>query len=475
MRSKSIEKTRGGGSHSTAVQAGALAGPSSSSSYDCHVLQVGNLASGLEAATGRRKNKDIRLEDILMEPSCEDATPIRERAVGSSRVVDGVDVSPALSEITVGIKRKNPMRLTSSSEEEREMGGRIDSEEEASEYMEMTRLLDRVIGHFELIEEARKTCGNLKGEVSGKMKKNTAKGKNALQLLRRKILKTGEGKEESREIQEMRQELHKMENRNRWLEESNKTQASEIRRLKKAAVEGTPAKIRAAPVRVVDAPQATGSALEVTGKLEERITLLIQRLSEEVGEIRAHLGMDRREETLSVAAKKVRVAGDVQPTAGTPNSFVEVVKRGRKEKRVEEITSGKTTGLGRELAGRKENAGSLPVVRTPKKANKGPREEAVVSVTVTEEGGSYKDALLRAREVVNIKDMGVEGMRCRRGATGAYLFEIKGPGSRQKARSIAEALKNKVTGVKVGVPVRTGTFKVCGLDPGTTAREIRED
>ncbi|KAI4474517.1 hypothetical protein M0802_015574 [Mischocyttarus mexicanus] len=148
-----------------------------------------------------------------------------------------------------------------------------------------------------------------------------------------------------------------------------------------------------------------------------------------------------------VAAKKVRVAGDVRPTAGTPNSFVEVVKRGRKEKRVEETTSGKTTGLGRELANRKENAGSLPVVRTPKKANTGPREKAVVSVTVTEEGGSYKDALLRARE-------------------------IKGPGSRQKARSIAEALKNKVTGVRVGVPVRTGTFKVCGLDPGTTAREI---
>ncbi|KAI4480020.1 hypothetical protein M0802_014294 [Mischocyttarus mexicanus] len=116
----------------------------------------------------------------------------------------------------------------------------------------------------------------------------------------------------------------------------------------------------------------------------------------------------------------------------------------------------------------------MPVARNPKKVNKDPREEAFVSVTIMEGGGSYKDALLKAREAINLKDIEVDGMRCRRRATGAYLFEIKGPGSRQKARSIAEVLKTKVTGVKVGVSVRTGHFKVCGLNPGTTIEEIKK-
>ncbi|KAI4480023.1 hypothetical protein M0802_014297 [Mischocyttarus mexicanus] len=316
MSSKKVENLRSGGSHSTAMQAGALAGRSSSSSYDCHVLKVGNLVSGLDIAPGRRRIKDIRLEDILTKSDQRNSSPFSEQAAGNSKAVTMRDVSPASTEVSLGKKKKNSMRLTSSFKEEWEINARIDSEEEVSEYMEMTRLLDRVIGHFESIEEARKTCGNLKGEMR-RMKKNAIKENNVLQLIRRKILKTEGVNKESEEIKNMKHELRKIESRNRLLEEANKAQANELKKLRKGAVEVKPAETKAAPLRVVDVPQTTASSSEATDQLEGKLTSLIQKLSEKVGEIKAHLGLGKRKETLPVAVKRVRATENVQPTVKT--------------------------------------------------------------------------------------------------------------------------------------------------------------
>ncbi|KAI4480970.1 hypothetical protein M0802_014089 [Mischocyttarus mexicanus] len=92
------------------------------------------------------------------------------------------------------------------------------------------------------------------------------------------------------------------------------------------------------------------------------------------------------------------------------------------------------------------------------------REEAVVSVTCAE-GVSYRDALMKAREKINLKDIGVDAFKIRTGVTGSFIFKLKGAECKGKATKFAEALNKALPEAKVALPKRTGELVVCGLFP----------
>ncbi|KAI4474490.1 hypothetical protein M0802_015583 [Mischocyttarus mexicanus] len=98
-------------------------------------------------------------------------------------------------------------------------------------------------------------------------------------------------------------------------------------------------------------------------------------------------------------------------------------------------------------------------------------EEAVDSVTCAE-GFFYRDALLKAREKINLKDLGVDAFKIRRGVTGSFIFKLKGAECRRIATRFAEALNKAIPEAKVALPKRTGELVLCGLDAGVTKYEI---
>ncbi|KAI4473963.1 hypothetical protein M0804_015081 [Polistes exclamans] len=100
------------------------------------------------------------------------------------------------------------------------------------------------------------------------------------------------------------------------------------------------------------------------------------------------------------------------------------------------------------------------------------RETAAVSL-VCKEAATYRDALVKARETINLKELGLETMTVRRGLTGAFIWSITGKKAAAKADRFAEALKRTVPEAKVSRPLGTGTIRLVGMDPGLNATIIR--
>ncbi|KAI4475767.1 hypothetical protein M0804_014083 [Polistes exclamans] len=114
-----------------------------------------------------------------------------------------------------------------------------------------------------------------------------------------------------------------------------------------------------------------------------------------------------------------------------------------------------------------------PRKKTQKRNRKGRvRETAAVSL-VCKKGATYQDALVKARESINLKELGFETMTVRRELTGAFIWSIKGKEAAAKADRVAEALKKTVPEAKVSRLQRMGTVGLVGMDPGLNATIVR--
>ncbi|XP_014614539.1 PREDICTED: uncharacterized protein LOC106792583 [Polistes canadensis] len=100
-----------------------------------------------------------------------------------------------------------------------------------------------------------------------------------------------------------------------------------------------------------------------------------------------------------------------------------------------------------------------------------PREEAVVSVTCRERA-SYKGVLVKTSEIVNLKEVGIDGFRIHRRVTGAFILELRGGKARGKAEKLARALGLVLLEAKVSLPTRIRDFLLCGLDARVTRGEV---
>ncbi|XP_049869424.1 uncharacterized protein LOC126369171 [Pectinophora gossypiella] len=106
-----------------------------------------------------------------------------------------------------------------------------------------------------------------------------------------------------------------------------------------------------------------------------------------------------------------------------------------------------------------------------------PPRSAVVTLTLRPEtiaeGVTYAQVLTRAKMGVNLKQLGIDGLRFRLAATGARVLEIPGKESADKAELLAAKLKEVLPDtVKVACPVRCTDVVVSGLDDSATAESI---
>lgn len=106
------------------------------------------------------------------------------------------------------------------------------------------------------------------------------------------------------------------------------------------------------------------------------------------------------------------------------------------------------------------------------KARKAPRTAAV---TITCPEGQYAETISLARQKINLSELGIEGVRARKAATGALVYEIPGEGKKEKAdlfaRKLQEVLQDR-EGVRVARPSKKGELRVRGLDESATKEEV---
>jgi len=69
---------------------------------------------------------------------------------------------------------------------------------------------------------------------------------------------------------------------------------------------------------------------------------------------------------------------------------------------------------------------------------------AAVSIKANADGLSYADIIKRARESVNLKDLGITNPRMRRAANGSVIIEIAGPEGAIKADTLASRLREVI-------------------------------
>ncbi|KAI4485713.1 hypothetical protein M0802_012574 [Mischocyttarus mexicanus] len=92
------------------------------------------------------------------------------------------------------------------------------------------------------------------------------------------------------------------------------------------------------------------------------------------------------------------------------------------------------------------------------------RKEAAVAITCQGDM-TYQDALVKLREKVEVSSLGLDGMKCRRGATGSYIYRIRGSQADEKAAKLVAAISTTVPGVRASCPRRFGELRIFALMP----------
>ncbi|XP_041985146.1 uncharacterized protein LOC121737557 [Aricia agestis] len=118
-----------------------------------------------------------------------------------------------------------------------------------------------------------------------------------------------------------------------------------------------------------------------------------------------------------------------------------------------------------------------PTRRPRRRRNAAPTAAAVV-VTLqhdaVERGANYKDVIERARQQINLADLGLtEGVRCRQAATGARIMELPSTATSEMADRFAEKLRGVLAGIaRVARPVKCSDVRISGLDDSVTKEDV---
>ncbi|KAI4475330.1 hypothetical protein M0802_015203 [Mischocyttarus mexicanus] len=468
------------GIHSAAVQDGVLTGHSSSTTLDCQSTTVGNLAF-LELRVGSVW--------IRMGQSSISATERSLSLMESSRPSDqGVSI-------------------------------------------DYGRIIDKIRKFLDTVESDRKKSSSLKGSVSGSMKRCLADASKSLQLLdeRHRSGRTDPSAEER--ANSLRGELVALEDRNAALQQ-------EIARLKAAArkneekkqvkddkmessacydrgVVAEKTKNKCAIVSSVDLPKRLVRVREAEplsiAQLNEGFRQLTYIVSDLVGCLKAR---GETEVTVAPSTGSGSCGGkSIRAGNGGEEGFMTVTRRKdrkkeNKEKLPEEEARRKQRAREKKRRKRKrrqekrlaerqdalrKSGGpppTLPLVvgrRVDQESVRGVgpvkagakvvmgrmRKEAAVAITCQGDM-TYRDALVKLREKVDVSSLGLDGMKCRRGATGSYIYRIRGSQADEKAAKLVAAISTAVPGVRASCPRRFGELRIFGLDASASGTEIRD-
>ncbi|XP_049873497.1 uncharacterized protein LOC126372038 [Pectinophora gossypiella] len=172
-----------------------------------------------------------------------------------------------------------------------------------------------------------------------------------------------------------------------------------------------------------------------------------------------------------------------QPTVETWSEVVKKGKKGKKARKANATSAAQTTSSQPPAShvGTTRPLGKVkPTTSGGKRKEKAllrPPRSAAVTLTLrpeaTDGGLTYAQVLTKARLGVDLKQLGIDGLRFRMAATGARVLEIPGKESGEKAELLAAKLKEVLPDtVRVARPVRCTDVVVSGLDDSATAESI---
>lgn len=113
-----------------------------------------------------------------------------------------------------------------------------------------------------------------------------------------------------------------------------------------------------------------------------------------------------------------------------------------------------------------------PSYRGPLRIRK-PLSNAVVSIKLEDSSLTYADILKRAREKINIKELGISNPKFRKMANGGILLELSGSEGHARAEALADCLRREVgSQAKITRPTKFGELRISGMDYSVTPDEL---
>jgi len=99
--------------------------------------------------------------------------------------------------------------------------------------------------------------------------------------------------------------------------------------------------------------------------------------------------------------------------------------------------------------------------------------KAAVAIKVISDNLSYSDVMKKAKEKINLNELGISNLNSRRAANGSVLIEIPGPEGHIKADTLANHLRNIIgDSAVVSRPVVRADLRIVGFDESVIKDEV---
>ncbi|KAI4473170.1 hypothetical protein M0804_015457 [Polistes exclamans] len=356
--------------------------------------------------------------------------------------------------------------------------------------LETGRLIEKIMENIAKAEVKRKTCGNIKGEVPGKMKSCYLEiMRVARELQARNRVNCGSDIQES--LQQLRAEAKATNKRLKQLEEECvrlrrdiKRKDAIIEKVSRGEVKNVPVKVAANQVRSFAEERLVAARKEeefdnkTMGKVLTELSRSVIQIQQELRDFKTGQG------SYAQVAARPRVAPS--PPMTTPlitvpdgDGFIEVRRKKRtatpaggpqptRDVRKDDPPGRLRVGGGGPSAGPQQNKKK----KKKKKKTRRIRETAAVSLTCAE-GASYLEALKKLETGVNLGEIGAKGLSYKRGLTGSFIWQVRGKDANVRADRPAQAMKGALPEAKIARPQRTSTIELVGIYPTTTLTAIR--
>ncbi|KAI4476943.1 hypothetical protein M0804_013123 [Polistes exclamans] len=331
--------------------------------------------------------------------------------------------------------------------------------------IETGRLIEMVKDYTLEAETERKRCGNIKGDVSGHMRKCH---NDVLQIVRVLGDRLGTvGKDSVPDaVAQLRAE-------NKLIMERNKFLIEEVARLKRKMKRKDVPPRNSAPAESVIAVSAASASTSGVIKIGNAVNKPGQR---SVGEER--LAAAREEESMdlraianlirSLARSQVKMQQDLDSLMVPAGIDVIPV-------RVNPVGTTNSSGTRKEVARPGNGQGPSSGAKEGSRRNRSGRnrESVVVSLTCDKEE-SYREALQNIQEKVNFRELEIKDLPCRRGLTRSFIWQVRGKGANAKADKMAQALKGALPEAKINRPQRVSPFRLIGILPNASHTRRRD-
>lgn len=174
-------------------------------------------------------------------------------------------------------------------------------------------------------------------------------------------------------------------------------------------------------------------------------------------------------------------APDADPSASANEGWQTVVRRKRNGKKKKK-NEGSSPSLPQKSAAAPAVQGdkrSRPKRgKNAKRGLRAPRSAAVVLTLqpeAVERGVTYAAVLTKARQAVNLEELGITDVRFRQALTGARMLEFPGAGGTAGADRVAEKLRAVFAEeVRVSRPTKCAELRISGLDDSVTGQDVQD-